>query len=234
MIYLYWGTDEKKTSEAAQKAVESLRARAPEAAIERLTDEAEMLDIEGLLASRGLFFAKRAVLFDTVCAKAALKAELMAHLPAMAASEHVFFIREGKLLAPDLKKLEWHAAKAIEYSKPKTEAKRSFALSDALLARDSKALWIAIVLALRDGSSPEEVHGSIFASAKGIAIAARAANAEESGMHAFVFQKSKAALKRYSPREAKALVAALAALPHEVRRRSDDLELALERFALEL
>ncbi|HET8581524.1 MAG TPA: hypothetical protein VFL98_03620 [Candidatus Paceibacterota bacterium] len=235
MLYVYYGTDTGKTLDAMMAAAKKLHDRAPEAAIERITQEDETLDLETLLASQGLFHAARVVMLDALFADAARKQAILDALPALASSEHIFFIREGKLLAPEKKKLEKHAAKVTVYDVPeakKADAFNRFALADALMAGDKKQLWLAYQEALAAGAAPEELHGILFMGAKNLVLAAGAASAEAAGMHPFAFGKAKRAAAARAPGASRALLAALAALPHEARRRGVELEYALELFIL--
>lgn len=235
MLYFYFGNDQKKTSDSLMSTVGKLRARAPDASIERITDEAEVLDLDALLASSGLFHATRLVIFDGVCSKENLKTELFERLKDIEESEHVFFIRETKLPAADFKKIEKIAVKTIEHSMADKKEKpfNTFALSDALLSRDTKKLWITLQQALRDGSSAEELHGILFWGAKSLSLASVSGNAKEAGMHPFVYQKTQSAVSKFKPEEISNLVASLSELPHESRRKGVELEYALERFVLD-
>jgi len=236
MLYVYLGTDTKRTGETLLRATESMRERVPQAHSERFTGETEFLDIAGLLASSGLFHAARIIVLDGVCERAESKQELFSFLKEMGASEHVFFVRERALTAPEMKKIENHAVKVVRYDLPeKKEAAFSmFSVADALLAKDRKELWTRLVLALRAGSEPEELHGILFWGAKNMVLAAGAATPEEAGLHPFVYKKTRAALLKFKEGEVYSLVSELAALPHEARRTVVDLEYALEKFALSL
>ena len=235
MLYIYWGSDARKTSDALNAALGKLRARAPHAHMARMTEEAEALDLESVMSSAGLFHAAQIVILDGVFANAEHKKEVMACLEELARSEHVFFIREEKLTDSDLKKLE-PCAKAISRHDLRAAAKKPegnpFALADALLAKDRKQLWLRLSSALREGSEPEELHGILFWGAKNLALAAFSKDAAEAGMHAFVYGKTRRALGKFTESEVRSLVAELAELPHAARRNGVELEYALELFAL--
>jgi UDP-N-acetyl-D-mannosaminuronic acid transferase (WecB/TagA/CpsF family) len=72
-------------------------------------------------------------------------------------------------------------------------------------------LWVGLMREYAKGSAPEAVHGLLFWGAKQMVLKARS-DAEAA--------------------RGRALAAALAALPHESRRKGEDLSYALERFAL--
>jgi DNA polymerase III delta subunit len=238
MLYLYYGTDQEQARMRLRSAIERLRTRAPDASYARITpEEAERLDMPDLLGGQGLFYRKRIVVFDGILENTSVREVIMEQLPNMAASEHIFFILEGTLIAPTVKKLEKYAAKVQAYN-PSISGQGAakqyspFALSDALLTRDSRALWISYCRARVAGHAPESLLGTLFWGAKTLALAARSESPEEAGLKPFVFSKAKRGLKHYRVEEVDALVKNLAILPHEARRTGEGLEYALERFVL--
>lgn len=235
MIYVYFGTDTKRTGDALLGAVAKLRARAPDAHVERITDEAEVLDLDSLLMSVGLFHTARIVILDGIFVHTEHKKEIMARLKELADSEHIFFIREEKLLAPELKKLETHAKALVHHEARvggKKETFNTFSIADALLSKDKRQLWLRLTQALRAGSEPEELHGILFWGAKNLMLAFGSSSVAESGLNPFVYQKARAALPKFTKEEVQKLVADLAELPHVARREGVELEYALELFSL--
>jgi len=99
-----------------------------------------------------------------------------------------------------------------KFDAPKKERDSSiFKVADAMRAADKKALWVLYMKEIAKGSAPEAVHGILFWAAKDMLLKATSAKAEE---------------------RASQLVATLVELPHEARRRGEDVEYALERFTL--
>ena len=233
MLYIYYGSDTKKTADAVMSAVEKLRTRAPHASVERVTNEVENFSLESFLASAGLFHAARVVILDGLFESKEFKEEVFDKLKELAASEHVFFIRETSLTAAEIKKLEKATSKIVSYDvrEKKSDEFNTFALSDALLAKDKKKLWVLLGQALRRGVGPEELHGILFWGAKNLLLAGEP-SAKEAGMHPFVYKKTQAARAKFKPGEAESLVATLAELPHKSRRAGVELEYALEEFVL--
>lgn len=234
MLYAYLGTDTKRTNDTLLRAVASMSARVPNANVQYVTSETEFLDIASLLSASGLFYPSQIVVLDGVCERKESKAELFSFLPEMAASSHLFFVREESLTSPEIKKLEKAATKLVRYDAGEVkEAKFNiFSLSDALLTHDKKQLWVRLALALRAGEEPEALHGVLFSAAKSMVLAEGTQTPEETGLHPFVFKKARAAGRKYSVEEMQTLVKELAVLPHEARRNGFDLEYALELFAL--
>lgn len=161
-----------------------------------------------------MFGGKRIVILDSISAgvNEEMRATLLASLPMLKDSEEQFFIIEGSLEAATKKQIEKYAEESEKFDAPKKEKDNSiFALANALQKGDRKALWVGLMREFAKGSAPEAIHGLLFWGAKQM------------------FLKS---YDKNDRKRAETLVAALAELPHESRRRGEDLEYALERFVL--
>jgi hypothetical protein len=161
-----------------------------------------------------MFGEKRAVVLDGAFANEEMRAIVLEALPHLEDSDEPFFILEGKLDADTRKKLEKHAESMQKFDLPAGgQAQKGgeiFALAGALRRGDKKRLWVEYQRALSREEAPEAVHGVLFWAAKDM------------------FLKSRGAPQA----RAKELVATLAELPHEARRRGEELEYALERYLL--
>ncbi|MDP2648982.1 MAG: hypothetical protein Q8P19_03740 [bacterium] len=205
MLYVYTGTDREK----ARAALETeLKKHARGARVVRLCDAHMLADVSAALSGSGLFAEKRVVVLDGVLESEEMRAHVMQELPAMSASADAHFILEGKIDAATKRALTKHAEKIQAFEAPKSqEGKGIFALKGALMRGDKKAMWIGLQRELVEGKRPEMVHG-------------------------FLFWAAKDALMRSPSERASRLVARLAELPHEARRQGEELDYALERFAL--
>ncbi|MEK7509579.1 MAG: hypothetical protein AAB605_02600 [Patescibacteria group bacterium] len=205
MLYLYLGTDRERAR--AKMNAEIAKARGDAL---RITDVHTVDDLQAALRGGGMFIERRVLVFENVFNNEEMGAILLAALPALAASSEKTYVFEEKPLADLRRKLEKHAEHVERFDAPKKERDGSiFALANALRRADKKALWVGYMRELEKGTAPEAIHGVLFWAAK----------------DAFLKTSGKEARSR-------ALVAELAALPHEARRRGEDLEYALERFAL--
>ena len=99
----------------------------------------------------------------------------------------------------------------FDLKKEKSDGGEIFALANALRRADKKALWVGLMRELSRDNAPEAIHGVLFWGAKQMCMQARGP----------------------AVGGAARLVATLAALPHESRRKGVELEYALERFALD-
>jgi hypothetical protein len=124
----------------------------------------------------------------------------------------VYYIIDEKIDAESRKRIEKYAEKSERYDAvAKKKANTIFAVANALARRDKRALWVNYQSEIAGGAAPEAVHGVLFWGAKDLFMKSRDKGTQE---------------------RAQKLVAALAELPHEARRRGEDLEYALERFVL--
>src|SRR3989344_202110 len=205
MLYLYIGTDREKARAKMLSDIAQARGE-----VLRITDAHTIDDLRAALRGGGMFAAERILVFEGVCANEEMHDALLAALPSLAESSEKTYVFEEKPLADLRKKLEKHAARVEKFDTPKKEMDGSiFALANALRRADKKLLWVSYMRELEKGTAPEAIHGVLFWGAKD------------------AFLKGNGKDVRF-----RALVAELAELPHAARRRGEDLEYALERFAL--
>jgi hypothetical protein len=138
---------------------------------------------------------------------------LTAELPTLKSSTDHFFMLDEKPDAATRKLVEKYAEKfeRFDAAKKAEGGTTIFALANALRAGNKKALWVGYQRELLNDAAPEAIHGVLFWAAKDMLLKSRA-DAEKI--------------------RAKKLIANLTELPHEARRRGEDLEYALERFVL--
>jgi hypothetical protein len=210
MLYFFYGTDRDKARLALNKALEKAIQQAD---ILRITDAHSLADLETSLQGPGMFSKARVVVFDSVIGgdNEEMRAKLLSALENLGKSKEYFYILEGALDAATRKQIEKFAEKSEKFDTPKKEKDNTiFALANALQKRDRKALWVGLMREFSKGAAPEAVHGLLFWGAKRMFTAGGTEN--------------KVCAEK--------LIANLAVLPHEARRRGEDLEYALERFVL--
>jgi len=238
MIYFLYGHDRQKAREKANALKDSLLKKKPNASFYRIeSDNWNEAELDNLIEGQGLFEAKYIVLFDYTFENEEAKERILLKLDEIAASEHVFIFLEEKLDKESLKALEKKAEKTQEFEAKEEKAKPEFnifGLSDALGRRDKKNLWILYLQALKNGSAPEEIHGTLFWQIKSMNLATQATTAAESGLKPFVFSKAKGFAKNYSKEELKNLSSKLVEIYHEAHRGSYELQSALEQLILSL
>lgn len=207
MLYLYTGTDRGKSRAALQK--ELARFENKKYSIVRVTDAHTVPDLSAALQGGGMFGGSRVVVFENVLLHEEMAPALFAALQFLSDSSEPYFILEEKVDAPTRKKLEKYAEKSERFDAAKGERDTgAFELGYAMQRRDKKAFWVGYMRELSKDSAPEMIHGILFWAAK------------------------QQLLRNTNDVRAQKLVARLAELPHEARRKGFDLEYALEHFAL--
>lgn len=210
MIFFYSGTDREKARAALNQDLEKHTKKG--ASIVRITDANSSDDLRSAFQGGGMFEETRTIVFDSILANEEMYALFFEALPTLAKSPQLFFILEGKLDADTRKRIEKHAEKTVKFDAPgKGRDGSIFGMANALRRADKRALWLEYQRQLTEGVAPEAIHGVLFWGAKDLFMKARDDATSARG---------------------KRLIAALAELPHEARRRGEDLEYALERFVL--
>lgn len=207
MLLAYLGTDRKKARDAMNSAIAKLgkdRARVV------VTDAHSPADLDAALSGGGMFAQPRAVILDGVFASDELRERTISGLSAMKDSVDPYFIFEEKLDAATKRTIAKFAEKVETFDAAKRAPDNAiFKLRFALEKGDKKTLWVGLMNEYANGKAPEAVHGFLFWAAKQMVLSPRG-----------------------DARRARKLLARLAELPHESRRKGFDLEYSLERFVL--
>ncbi len=206
MLYFFSGTDTEKARAALNAAVEKQKGMS----VLRITDAHPLADLDAALRGPGMFDEKRVVVLEHVYQNDEMRVVLQAELSRLAKSAEIFFMLEGALDAATRKSIEKYA-EVFEHFDTKATKKQEtiFALANALQNGKKKDLWVGYQRELIAGKAPEAIHGVLFWAAKQYYL-------------------------RGGSEKARKLVAELAELPHEARRRGEELEYALERFVLSI
>jgi hypothetical protein len=230
MIYLFHGSDVEKTRAKAFEWVAKARAKEPNLVYVRLArEELSPSTLDDVTSSGGLFVQRMLVLLDDPFPSARKADEeeqeegegsatniVEDYLAELAASDNAIIVLAPKLAVPKAKKIGAKAKVEYKFDKPVArEAGRGFnaGLVDALGARNRERLWLEINRALRLGDAPEMLHGLLHWKARDLM-------AKGSRM--------------WKPEEARALSLHLISLLQESRRGGLALDVALERFALQV
>ena len=208
MLHLYLGTDRKKTRDAMNAAVKKIGKR------ERVqvSDANTLADLDTALSGGGMFGGPRTVVLDGIFANEEMRERFIERIESVKASEDAVFLFEEKLDAATKRAVSKHVERTETFDKPKGERDNAiFGLRFALEKGDKKTLWVGLMKEYAAGKAPEAVHGFLFWAAKQVVLSARTDAGKIRG---------------------KKLLARVAELPHESRRKGVELEYALERFAL--
>lgn len=207
MLYVFHGTDAGQAGVKSRALVNSLRAKKPDAAFEKIeADSWNPAVIEGHLGGQGLFSSKYIIFLNRVTENAEAKEGIAGFIPAMQESPNIFIVCEGKLNAELRKAFEKSAEKLVECEMKKapsaSEGFNVFALAGAVASREAFKAWSIYRQAIDGGVEPEAILGMLFWKAKTIG--------------------------------SKELARELVTLYHDGHRGLRDLELGTERLILEL
>lgn len=216
-------------------ALADMLTQAPDALVTRFNDLSfdPSLATEALV-SQNLFGGGNIVVFEGILDTEEGETFYKTTLPT---TQNTVLIREteiSKEFLPEFKKM----AEIIEFAAVKAFKKpeNSFALSDAIGARDKKATWVEFEKIRRRGGAMEEVHGTIFWAFKSLYVAATATkeDALQSGMKEYTYRTNLNFSKKYLVPELKTKLGELKDMYHQAHRGECDLEAELELFLLRL
>jgi DNA polymerase III delta subunit len=238
MLYFFYGSDTDAAREKANKLIESLRKKKPDAELFRI-DAANCSEtvLRELTAGQGLFNRSYIVQTVSLFENSEAKEIFLKRLQEIAESPNIFVSLEGGVDKKTLLQVAEVAEKAQLFEKKKAEGKPEFnifSLTNAFGKRDKKELWVLFQKAVASGAVPEEIHGILFWQLKSMLLASACATAVEAGIAPFVFTKSKNFLRNYSEEELKKLSSTFVSLYHDSHRGIHDFGIALERFILTL
>ncbi len=237
MIYFIYGTDTHKTRKKLHELLEQATKKRPGAELFKITTENwTELQFEELLVSQGLFESKYTVVLDNLFEKKDCKAYILERLEEMKESEQIFLMLEGGVDALSLKKITASAKQVQEFKLP--EAKRSayniFSITDGLLQKDKKNLWISYLSFISKGAGAEEIHGIFFWQVKNMILASRATSASDTGLSPYVYKNALTGARKYKTEELTTMSSELVGMTHRVRQGRGELGVMMEKWILSI
>lgn len=247
MLYVIYGTDTHKARAKLHDLLDLAKKKRPEAELFKITTENwSEGQFDELLVAQGLFEQKYTTVLDNLFEKQTLKASsgrmtniksyILDRLEQLKESEQIFLMLESSIDAPTLKKLEKFSEKVQEFEKPenKKPSLNIFSITDGLVQKDKKKLWISYVDLLGKGAVAEEIHGILFWQVKNMILASRAVSATETGLSPFVYKNALTGARNYKNEDLQKMSSELVDMTHRVRQGKGDLEVMIEKWVLEL
>ena len=231
MLYVFFGNDTIGVREKAHNFVGGQEKSGMK--IERIDSDnyasGILSDIAGAVS---LFGDETLYIIDTPSTSKEMYEDVLEHLVLFQESPNTIVIIEGSLLAAQKKKFEKYAESIEEIKGEKNERFNAFGMSDALLRRDKKSLWLLLQEAKTAGLSPEEIIGTLWWQLKSLRLAKVTNSPEEAGLKPFVYEKAKRALGRFKEGELEKISRDLFTVYHDGHLGKKDIELALEKWTL--
>ncbi len=238
MLYIFYGTDHKKSGDKARALVDSLRTKKPDASfVEINSDNWNPVLIEENIGGQGLFSNKYIIFLNRVGTDDERIEKMVDMMKAMQESANIFIVSEGKIKADLKKAFEKYGEKVIVSDELEKKIGREFnifSLADAIGAREQFRSWNIYREAVDSGLESESILGTIFWQLKSMVVASKAKSAGEAGLNPFVFSKAKKACGNYKEEELRDLLTQSIVLYHDGHRGLVDLELGIEKMLLKM
>ncbi|MDO8183638.1 MAG: hypothetical protein Q7T49_01450 [bacterium] len=226
MLKLFTGTDRVKVTNAFNEA-------AAGSTINFNPDNFKLEEFKDTLTSQSLFGGVIKITCRDLGSLALARETVEEVVSELTASLNLFlFLETGAKNSLALALAE--EGEVIKFDLPisTSRAISPFALTDSLLARDRKGLWLAFQMARRQGLGVEEIFPALAWQAKTMLLVAVSQPEDKLDLKPFVLSKAKQGLKNYSLLELKKLFANLIELYHSSYPNSDEFEFGLEKIIL--
>lgn len=237
MLYVIYGTDTHRTRKKLHDLLEIASKKRPDAELFKLTTENwDESRFDELLISQGLFEQKYTIVLDNLFEKKDVKNYVLERLDRIAESEQIFIMLEASIDAASLKKIEKIAKQVQEFTKVETKkpAFNIFSITNGLLQKDKKNLWIDYIELLDKGAVAEEIHGIFFWQIKSMILVTKSDSQKETGLSPFVYKNALTGSRKYKTEELQKLSSQLVDMTHRVRNGEGELEIMLEKWVLQL
>ncbi len=238
MIYFLYGSDSDRARIKAHELMDALIIKKPDALLFSYDSENfDSVQFESLISSQGLFEQNHIIFLNRVLESVEAEEAIFSRLSEMKETTNICIFLEAepkKALRDKIKKYSAQTQEFMLRERPKAYQFNSFALADALGARDKKELWSLYQEAIFEEKSPEELHGLLFWQIKAMLLSANSKNADEAGLKPFVYGKASRFAKNYSLNELRKKSSELIDVYHEARRGGDEMGEGLEKWILKV
>lgn len=237
MLYVIYGTDTHRTRSKLHELLDLAYKKRPGAELFKITSENwNETQFEELIVSQGLFEQKYTIVLDNLFEKKDIKNYILERLASVRESEQIFIMLESGIDAPSLKKIAKEAKQVQEFARPEKKKPEFnlFAITDGLLHRDKKNLWIDYVEFLHKGAVPEEIHGIFFWQIKSMILATKSDSQAETGLSPYVYKNALTGSRKYKNEELERMSTQLVEMTHKVRSGEGELSIMLEKWVLEI
>lgn len=238
MLYIFYGSDEKRAEAKFEQFINSLRTKKGDSILVHLSeDDKSFEEWENLIVGQSMFGEKSIITGRQLLADKMVCNFFTEQFQAIINSANMFVLLE-KDIPPEWFKVE--ASSSFKLQKFDTGAKVAkndfniFVLGDSLGARDRRKLWLVFTEARERGVPAEEIFWQFYRQLKNLLLVATAKSDKELGLHPFVLGKIKKQIAKFSVEELNIFIHSLVKIYHEVRGGKRELDIALERWVMEI
>ena len=231
MITIFIGEDTQGARKALRKALDEVKKEG-ESSIQRFSDvNFSSMSLNEAVFAQNLFGDKNIIVIDGILDNP--EGALYYSLALKDTPNHVF-IREtapNKEILTILKKI---GGMVSEFPLLKKKPENTFAIADALTARDKKVAWIEYLRAKERGSVAEEIHGTIWWATKLLYLCATLEKEEaiKAGVSQYNYQRYLNNSKKFLTSEIEDRLRILKNMYHEAHHGEVDFDAALEQYLL--
>ncbi|MCA9353589.1 hypothetical protein KC842_01830 [Candidatus Nomurabacteria bacterium] len=148
-------------------------------------------------------------------------------------SDKTIFFVEEKIDKDAEKVITKIGGEVLDFSKKKEEWKKDYSLTNALISRDRKNLWLLFLKTLKGGESAEAIHGLLWWQMKNISMVYFEKKQNEFNLKPFQYSILKKSTSLFEKDELKKIIKDWVSLPDYSRSRNIPLSETMERFILE-
>jgi len=182
----------------------------------------------------GLFESKSIVICRYALEDKEQRDLVLSKLDELQSSDNAYVFIESSLHNAHIKKIQKTSKHVYEFKSEKKETRfNTFSLTDMLLKKDKKNLWLGYHAAKDSGISDEEIHGILLWQLRSILISYKHSRSS-SGLKPFMFNKARSAQKTWNLEQVSRAHHTLVKQYHEARRGNTVLSLSIEKFILSL
>lgn len=231
MIEIFVGENTQEARKAMRRAIEGISST-NSAGVERFTDISfNSQAASDAIFAQNLFGEKNIIVFDGILDS---DEGVDFYSDALSSASNYVFIRET---APNKDILKIFKKIGLIHEFPivkKIKNETNFAMADAIVAREKKTAWVEFVKARERGSSPEEIHGTIFWAMKLLYLCANCEKEEaiSAGVSPYNYSRYLTNSKKFLGTELDDRLRELKNMYHEAHRGNGDFSALLEQYVL--
>ncbi len=233
MIIFITGKDQKKRIEKKDVVISDLKEKKPDAqffSYDKFNLDIEILKSE--IFQTGLFEKKSIFSLSGILEEKVFSDFVFKNLEQLEKSENAFILDEEKIDKRNLDKIKKITKRIFEFEEKNFKKDFNvFSLTDLMLSKNKKKLWLEFHKAKIQNIEDENIYGVFLWQLKNILLVL---NEDSSTLKPFIISKIKNNLKNWQKKEVEEKYFELLNDYHKVRLGEKDLNIVLEKFILNL